>query len=844
RAQEEEGVKPAREARKTQASGAAEAFQVGAALGGGTGLPRPAEPARAGRALGAVMAKRKEGSFPIPASNKRLRQEDRYDSDDEGEPSLLQSESNANSQLVSGEVGIIERIQLKNFMCHSMLGPFNFGSNINFILGNNGSGKSAILTALIVGLGGKAIVTNRGSSLKDFVKDGQSSADVSITLRNRGDDAFKPECYGDSITINQHISVEGHRSYKLKSSTGVLVSSKKEELTAILDHFNIQVDNPISVLTQEMSKLFLQSKNEADKYKFFMKATQLEQMKEDYSHIMETKARTHDQIAQGEEVVQGLVHPGPKRDPVPPSTTCCDDFAKHFKEKIAQIRHELDSTSDSEPLGEVPMLPCGPKLMDEFQLLQPEDVDKVLGQVRPTTCLLDPCPSWLLNKAKHGIGTWILEVVSASLRDGRVPAPLKEVVVRPVLKKASLDPEMVTRYRPVANILFLGKVLEYGTESALVALYDDLCRERDRGSVSLLVLLDLSAAFDTIDHGEAVAVLNQCLAEVMGWMKANKLKLNPDKMEILLVGGSGFGVGDLDLVLNGVALPLKDRVCSLGVLLDPELSLEAQVTAGARSAFPQLRLIHQLRPYLENDCLVTVTHALVTSRLDFCNLLYVGLPLKVVRILQMVQNRPARLLTGTGRCADITPVLRQLHWLPIEVRAQFKVLVITYKALNGLGPGYLKERLRPCLPSRPLRSAAEALLREPSVKDIRRFLEELKKQYLVKEERYKSIAAMSEMQNELKVLQHQIAWAMVRDTEKEIKTIRDDIAAQEARTAKFVEKVKEWQDKVNVAEVEHTAMQDKLQKITEEAQTLQPSCNASKTEIKTKRKAYNDAEVC
>ncbi|KAF7235564.1 Cytosolic carboxypeptidase 4, partial [Varanus komodoensis] len=260
----------------------------------------------------------------------------------------------------------------------------------------------------------------------------------------------------------------------------------------------------------------------------------------------------------------------------------------------------------------------------------------------------------------------------------------------------------------------------YGTESALVALYDDLCREKDRGSVSLLVLLDLSAAFDTIDHGEAVAVLNRCLAEVMGWMRANKLKLNPDKTEVLLVGGSGFGEGELNLVLNGVALPLRDKVRSLGVLLDPELSLEAQVTAVARSAFLQLRLIHQLRPYLENDCLATVTHALVTSRPDFCNALYVGLPLKTVRILQLVQNRAARLLTGTGRYVHMTPVLRQLHWLPIEVWAQFKVLVMIYKALNGLGPGYLKERLHPYMPSRPLRSAGEALVREPSVEEVRR----------------------------------------------------------------------------------------------------------------------------
>ncbi|KAF7251909.1 Podocalyxin-like protein 2 [Varanus komodoensis] len=112
-------------------------------------------------------------------------------------------------------------------------------------------------------------------------------------------------------------------------------------------------------------------------------------------------------------------------------------------------------------------------------------------------------------------------------------------------------------------------------------------------------------------------------------------------------------------------------------------------------------------------CLEMVIHALVTSRLDYCNALYVGLPLKTVRILQLVQNRVARLLTGTGCYSHITLVLYQLHWLPVEVWAQFKVLVLTYKGLNGLGPGYLKERLLPYMPSCPSRSAGEALLQEP-----------------------------------------------------------------------------------------------------------------------------------
>uniref|UniRef100_A0A7M4EE17 Structural maintenance of chromosomes protein 6 n=1 Tax=Crocodylus porosus TaxID=8502 RepID=A0A7M4EE17_CROPO len=264
---------------------------------------------RALSSAGVHMAKRKKASSSETRGHKRPRQEDTDESGaepDEGILPHLPSGSSSCSELTSGEVGIIESIQLKNFMCHSMLGPFQFGSNVNFVVGNNGSGKSAVLTALIVGLGGKATTTNRGSSLKVFVKDGESSADVSITLRNQGRDAFKPDVYGDSIVVSQHINADGSRSYKLKSKSGTLISCKKEELVAILDHFNIQVDNPVSVLTQEMSKHFLQSKNEGDKYKFFMKATQLEQMKDDYSYIMKTKENTSLQIEQGVEHLQKL----------------------------------------------------------------------------------------------------------------------------------------------------------------------------------------------------------------------------------------------------------------------------------------------------------------------------------------------------------------------------------------------------------------------------------------------------------------------------------------------------------------------------------------------------------
>uniref|UniRef100_A0A6Q2XCG7 Structural maintenance of chromosomes protein 6 n=1 Tax=Esox lucius TaxID=8010 RepID=A0A6Q2XCG7_ESOLU len=250
--------------------------------------------------------------------------------------------------LSSGEVGIVESISLKNFMCHSMLGPFTFGPNVNFVVGNNGSGKSAVLTALMVGLGGKATTTNRGSSLKGFVKEGESSADVSITLRNRGKDAYKPELFGQAIIVDLKINREGLRTYKLKSQAGQLVSGKKEELSAILDHFNIQVDNPVSMLTQEMSKHFLHSKGEGDKYKFFMKATQLEQMKEDYSYIKLTKGLTENNVIKHEECLEQLKKKYLEKEERFKSLSSLDEMHSKLEELKNQMAWALVSEMEKE----------------------------------------------------------------------------------------------------------------------------------------------------------------------------------------------------------------------------------------------------------------------------------------------------------------------------------------------------------------------------------------------------------------------------------------------------------------------------------------------------------------
>ena len=122
-------------------------------------------------------------------------------------------------------------------------------------------------------LGGKATATGRGNGLRAFIREGQpyvffhltlsplvtrvaeaSAAEVTIHLKNQGEEAYKHDLYGDSIVITRHFTREGSTSYKIKSKDGKLVSTKREELSSICDHMNIQVDNPMNVLTQGKSR--------------------------------------------------------------------------------------------------------------------------------------------------------------------------------------------------------------------------------------------------------------------------------------------------------------------------------------------------------------------------------------------------------------------------------------------------------------------------------------------------------------------------------------------------------------------------------------------------------------
>ncbi|XP_041848233.1 uncharacterized protein LOC121644403 [Melanotaenia boesemani] len=149
------------------------------------------------------------------------------------------------------------------------------------------------------------------------------------------------------------------------------------------------------------------------------------------------------------------------------------------------------------------------------------------------------------------------------------------------------------------------------------------------------------------------------------------------------------------------------------VILDSQFDFSPQVTKVVQSCFYQIRNIAKIKHFISQSDLEKVIHALVSTRLDYCNALYAGLGLKLLSRLQLVQNSAARLLTGTKKHEHITPILASLHWLPVNFRIDFKILLITFKALHGVAPTYICDMLSPYVPGRCLHSSGQSLLTVP-----------------------------------------------------------------------------------------------------------------------------------
>ena len=538
--------------------------------------------------------------------------------------------------------------------------------------------------------------------------------------------------------------------------------------------------------------------------------------------------------------VNHLLQP-PKSLPPDISTTQCTAFLDFFSSKINTIHQQLASSrtpSDDPPW----MITSGQPLissLSDFTPVTEQTVSELIRKAKTTTCQLDPLPTSLVKACLPSISPMITNIINSSLTTGTVPPTLKLAAITPILKKPGADPTDLNHYRPISNLPFISKTLErvvaaqlqshldinnlhepfqsgfrpkHSTETALVKITNDLLLAADSGLLTILILLDLSAAFDTISHpllldrlagigitgaalswftsyltgrqqfvqlsnhksgcsGVSLGVpqgsvlgpllfttyllplgtllrhhgvhfhcyaddtqvyistkptaaipptsLITCLEEIRSWLSRNFLKLNGNKTEALLIGSKSTLTKSQHtpaplIIIDGFPVPFSSKVKSLGVILDNTLSFAPHIHNITRTAFFHLRNIARLRPSLTQSSTEILVHSFVTSRIDYCNALLTGLPTKLINRLQIIQNSAARIITRTKSSDHITPVLIQLHWLPVHYRIQYKTLLLTYKALHNLAPSYLCDLLQEYTPSRSLRSTSAGLLCIPT----------------------------------------------------------------------------------------------------------------------------------
>ena len=428
-----------------------------------------------------------------------------------------------------------------------------------------------------------------------------------------------------------------------------------------------------------------------------------------------------------------------------------------------------------------------------------------------------------------------------SLAQATVPYTLKKAIVCPLLKSTTLDADRLENYRPVSTLPFLSKILERivllqlsdhlsandlidpfqsayrkhcSTETAIIRVQNDILRALDANRHVVLVLLDLSAAFDTVEHsvllerlssrvGIGGSVLNwlksylSCRSQqvkigddlsssctvkygvpqgsvlgpvlfslyllplgdflrsqrvpyhiyaddtqlyltfdnsnaaatfadierlvelVRSWMCQNFMMLNPSKTEIMIIS-SRFSchqphIFKLDSASN---IEPAATVRNLGAKLCSNMSVNDHITTVCRQASASLRSLSRIRKYLDTDTAHTVFRALVLSRIDYHNALLVGAPAYQIRRLQLIQNWAARIIFNASSFDHVTPLLKELHWLPIEARILFKICVLIHRALHGKAPSYISNLIQLYQPARCLRSVNVNALIVPKTKTI------------------------------------------------------------------------------------------------------------------------------
>ena len=201
---------------------------------------------------------------------------------------------------------------------------------------------------------------------------------------------------------------------------------------------------------------------------------------------------------------------------------------------------------------------------------------------------------------------------------------------------------------------------------------------------------------DSIAQNNAIVAMEECLPEIRQWMIRDRLLINDDKTEFALIGTNAqlrkvsintLRIGDAEVHSS------IDPIRNLGVWIDNTFSMKPHVINTCKGAFFHLHNIRRIRKYLSRDSTEKLIHAFVSSRLDYCNGLLYGLPEKLISKLQRVPTTVARIVYCMPTFCHITPLLFDLHWLPVKFRIDYKIIITTFKCLHNTAPHYLSSLL-------------------------------------------------------------------------------------------------------------------------------------------------------
>ena len=225
---------------------------------------------------------------------------------------------------------------------------------------------------------------------------------------------------------------------------------------------------------------------------------------------------------------------------------------------------------------------------------------------------------------------------------------------------------------------------------------------------------DDSQFFYEVTDGQLEPTYEEILGEIELCFTSLKLKLNKDKTDIIVFKHTLNRSFSLQVTPFGDPLNEKQRIKILGFLLDTSLSLEDQISSVRKSCFYYLRKLFSCRQFLDKELKILFVRCYVLSRLDYCNVLYLGLPESKLKKLLNVQNVAARFVFNQPRFSRTSELMKKLNWLPIKQRIQYQAGSLMHKVKHGKPPTYLKDLFQ--LNSSSSNPSRRELFRVPAVK--------------------------------------------------------------------------------------------------------------------------------